>query len=94
MDARLVLTVNESDLATGSANSSPASVRRIAKAAKDLAIAHYASHISRLRRYSFLQDMYIDRSADGIGIVNCWTHLGSFSVWQAIVRQASHSKSK
>lgn len=59
MDARSVVTVSESDLAAGSGSSSPASVRRIAKAAKDMAIAHYASHISRLRRYSFLQIMYM-----------------------------------
>lgn len=47
IDARMVLMVGEPDLAS---RSNPPSVRRIAKAAKDLSIAHYASHISRLRR--------------------------------------------
>ncbi|CAN0192432.1 unnamed protein product, partial [Scytosiphon promiscuus] len=49
IDARMVLTLSETELA--SRGGSPASVRRIAKAAKDLSVAHYASHISRLRRW-------------------------------------------
>ncbi|CAM9549331.1 unnamed protein product, partial [Ectocarpus sp. 4 AP-2014] len=48
IDARMVLMIGEPDLAS---HSNPPSVRRIAKAAKDLAVAHYASHISRLRRW-------------------------------------------
>lgn len=47
IDARMVLMMGEPDLGS---RSNPPSVRRIAKAAKDLAVAHYASHISRLRR--------------------------------------------
>ncbi|CAM9384205.1 unnamed protein product, partial [Hapterophycus canaliculatus] len=49
IDARMVLMLGESELA--SRGGSPASVRRMAKAAKDLSVAHYASHISRLRRW-------------------------------------------
>lgn len=47
VDARYAVMVTESELAS---RSNPPSVRRISKAAKDMAVAHYAAHISRVRR--------------------------------------------
>lgn len=47
MDARFVIMANESELAS---RNNPPSMRRIAKLAKDMAIAHYFTHIARLRK--------------------------------------------
>ena len=47
IDARMVVSMAEPDLAS---HNGPPSVRQVAKAAKDMAIAHYAARVSRLRR--------------------------------------------